>query len=202
MIALTSWFGYVTKLGDMGVVLPLGLLLAASLWWLHSPRSSRQFLRALAYCITLILLLKVAFLSCGSVWRVGLSSPSGHTGMSLMVYGSIATVALPRERGWWRAMLGASAVLLVAAIGLSRVWLGAHNLAEVACGALAGLFAYLCFALPYSKLPQPRFSIACLLAVLGAGLLLSYGMVLPAETALRTLVEPLHASCSAAASLL
>lgn len=60
------------------------------------------------------------------------SFPSGHALASLAVYGALVYVFASRN-------VLAAAALLVAAIGLSRVYLGAHYLSDVLAGYSAGL---------------------------------------------------------------
>jgi undecaprenyl-diphosphatase len=62
----------------------------------------------------------------------GLSFPSGHA----MVIFTIATLASPYFKGWWKALPWA----LAAAVCLSRVYLGAHFPLDVAAGAGLGVF--------------------------------------------------------------
>ena len=62
----------------------------------------------------------------------GLSFPSGHA----MVIFAIATLVAPYFKGWWKVLPWA----LGAAVGLSRVYLGAHFPLDVAAGAGLGMF--------------------------------------------------------------
>lgn len=62
----------------------------------------------------------------------GLSFPSGHA----MVIFAITALVASYFKGWWKALPWA----LAAAVGLSRVYLGAHFPLDVAAGAGLGLF--------------------------------------------------------------
>ena len=67
------------------------------------------------------------------------SFPSGHAMDSLVVYGLLAYLALERiERPATRRLLVAATGLFVAAIGLSRLYLGVHYPSDVTAGFLAG----------------------------------------------------------------
>lgn len=67
------------------------------------------------------------------------SFPSGHSLVSLAVYGSIALLLAQQvRRPAWRILLFAGTVLLVLAIGFSRLYLGVHFLSDVLAGFAAG----------------------------------------------------------------
>ena len=69
----------------------------------------------------------------------GYSFPSGHAMVSLCFYGLLAFLAARRLSCWrWRIAVAAAAVLLVGAIGVSRVYLGVHYPTDVAAGYMAG----------------------------------------------------------------
>lgn len=78
------------------------------------------------------------------------SFPSGHTAYVTSVLG--LTAVLLADRGRWR--LAAAAVLIVAAMGPSRVVLGVHWLSDVLAGyaiGLAWLLLILAFGLPWAR---------------------------------------------------
>jgi membrane-associated phospholipid phosphatase len=68
------------------------------------------------------------------------SFPSGHAMASTIGYAMLAYLVsrLADLRGWRRASLFAGAGVLIAAIGLSRVYLGVHYPSDVAAGFAAG----------------------------------------------------------------
>jgi membrane-associated phospholipid phosphatase len=71
--------------------------------------------------------------------------PSGHTMGSTLFYGTLAVFVAHSVRTWrWRVLAFWIAALAVALIGLSRIYLGAHYLTDVA-GAIAVGLAWLAF---------------------------------------------------------
>lgn len=78
---------------------------------------------------------------------VGFSFPSGHAMVAAMFFGFLAMVAwihLPDPGG--RIALTSTLALLPIAIGVSRIYLGAHWFSDVIAGWTAGLFCVLLLA--------------------------------------------------------
>lgn len=75
-----------------------------------------------------------------ALWEAGgYSFPSGHAMGSLAVLGALAYLAVHMTRRWRvRSALVSLALLLVAAISLSRIYLGVHWLSDVVGGLAAG----------------------------------------------------------------
>lgn len=74
------------------------------------------------------------------IHRVSYSFPSGHAMDSLVVYGFLAFLLLERTTSAvQRRLVVAGAIVLIVAIGFSRMYLGVHYLSDVVGGVLAGM---------------------------------------------------------------
>ncbi|MCF6217600.1 MAG: VTT domain-containing protein [Gammaproteobacteria bacterium] len=127
-----------SALGD-GVMI-LTLVISVLLWmvWKRAWREALYWLAAVGFAALAVALFKysyhfprpVAMYSGANAY----SFPSAHATLSIVVYGYLAMLAaqtLPDSRRW---LPYAAAALLVAGIGFSRLYLGAHWLADVLGG--------------------------------------------------------------------
>jgi len=81
----------------------------------------------------------------------GYSFASGHTIGATLLYGQLALFVLPAMKGrHWRRLTVASAALLIALVGFSRIALGAHFLTDVLSAIVFGIF-WLAFCLFATK---------------------------------------------------
>lgn len=180
-----SFMNTVTQFGDLAVLLPLVVTLAAALLLSDGHRASAYLLVALAGCLALMGLLKLFFLSCGGALGLAIASPSGHAAASTFVLGSVCVVVTLQLRGLQRIIIFAATVAAIIAIDVSRVVLGAHSIIEVLIGTAVGALCLALFALPYAGLPRQSLK----LGWLGCGALLAalvlHGCHLPIEELLR-----------------
>jgi undecaprenyl-diphosphatase len=70
---------------------------------------------------------------------LGKSFPSGHAMSATVTYGALALVFLPALPRRWRPVALCGVVLLVLAIGTSRLFLGVHFVSDVVGGFVLGL---------------------------------------------------------------
>jgi membrane-associated phospholipid phosphatase len=138
--ALTGLMRFVTNLGDWQVVMTATLCLFAYLWYRRDHTHILVALVAMMGAGILDASLKLAFhrarpdpffIARPSTY----SFPSGHALISLCFYGLLAgTLTHDMQSKWQRVLAWSAAVLLVALIGLSRVYLGVHWPSDVIAG--------------------------------------------------------------------
>lgn len=175
---------FITDLGDSALTVSLTVILTAYL--IHQGQRRAALAMALSFAATsaLIALGKITLYShCASydVFSSPLRSPSGHTALSLSVYGTAALIVASPRTGIIRAALPAAALILAGLIGITRVLIGAHSVADVVVGfciGLAVLAALWRFALKDAPVRCRWRPVAWF--CLGWGLLL-FGLHMPSE---------------------
>ena len=87
---------------------------------------------------------------------LGGSFPSGHALTSFTALGLLVLLTWPRLTGWTRSITVVAAIVLVVAVGFSRLILGVHYLTDVLGGWLLGLLVLAAAsAIPQSAFPAP-----------------------------------------------
>lgn len=134
----------VTDLGGMAVVPWLCALVAVMLAW------RREWAGACAVVVSVLATQAMVALIKGAVGRprpgdsdalvhaAGHTFPSGHAATAAALYGALVLVACDRLTGRTRAFVAGAALAVAAAIGASRVYLGAHYPSDVLAGWLLG----------------------------------------------------------------
>jgi len=180
--AFVQWF---TDFGDQGIVLPMLIVLAATLAW-------RQWWKGvLAWCVVTftvlgtMMILKLAFGACG--WEVpylNIMSPSGHTAATTMLYAGICYLywrwCFP---GYRTAFIASMIAVLIAA---SRLYLHYHTVEETLVGAFVGV-AGVCALRGWAGQPPnlPKLApLFCFLVIVGW----QHGRRLPAEQQIHSFV--------------
>lgn len=135
---------FITTIGEPTVLVILGLILAAVLLGLQKRREALMLAIASGGGLALNFALKAAFNRARpELWDriidVSFKSfPSGHATMSLVVYGAIG-YGLARQFPTWQKLIATITVLLVGAIGFSRLYLGVHWPTDIIAGYATGL---------------------------------------------------------------
>ncbi len=162
-----------TELGDAAVTIPVA---AAVLVWLLGRRAWRDALywvSAVGFGALAVVIIKLALklprplpLYSGAE---AYSFPSSHAILSTVVYGLLAVFAAPAFGARWRWIPYATAVLLIVGIAFSRLYLGAHWLADVTAGVALGTVWIALLAIARERrLPAPAAARGPLVAALAA----------------------------------
>jgi membrane-associated phospholipid phosphatase len=194
----------VTDFGDSAVTLPLAAATFAFLALSGWRRGALVFAVAVLGCGAAIGLSKLILISCGQRLIAGAVNPSGHMAMSTVVYGSLAVLLGSSSLPPWRWSLIGTAGLLMAAIGVSRVMLGAHSPAEVVGGFTIGLVAATVFDRLLHAGPIKRLRLGWLAAAALVIILAMHGTRWPIENTIRSIVALLRHNvpqCTATAQL-
>ena len=142
-----------TFLGTHTFLIPANLLLTA--WFLFIKKRRWYSIKVPAVALSSLLLmfiLKLIFhrdrpLSPLLQVAKGFSFPSGHALMSVTFYGLLILIVWQNiQQAWLRWILSVFLVLLIMAIGLSRVYLRVHYASDVLAGFAVGL-VWLLFSL-------------------------------------------------------
>jgi undecaprenyl-diphosphatase len=141
---LVAILNQISAFGGRPFLIPL--VVVAGIWLLVRKRQRLALYLAVAFAGDLLLdpAVKAAVgrlrpvLADPVLHAPGNSFPSGHALASMVVYGALILIFLPALRGRWRWVVVTVAGLLVLAIGVSRVALGAHYVTDVLGGWLLG----------------------------------------------------------------
>jgi undecaprenyl-diphosphatase len=152
--ALTSLMTEVTPLGTGAVVLVVVGVAAAFLWHTEHRLSARLLLASTAGSILLNNVLKLWFdrprptVFAWETHAASSSFPSGHAMSATVVYGTVAyLLARLQKHRWSRALTLSAAVVLIALICATRLYLGVHYPSDVLGGIVVGLaWAGFCMA--------------------------------------------------------
>lgn len=186
---MRPWLVGLTDFGDLAVLLPLA---AAMLAWLliYYPRASPRWVIALGFCLSLTALSKIAFYACPPAGDM--HSPSGHTSLSTLVYGALTLVAATAWPGRRRVLVIGAGTGVILVIGLSRLLLDAHSVAELSLGLAIGIVSLIGFSQKYLQVPNMKVWPLLTAAVVLASIL--HGHELHAEQFLHRLTRyvPIH----------
>ena len=138
MLAL-SW------IGSPFALVPAVALAAGLLWWRGLKNDAVLVVAAALGGVALNEVMKLYFkrsrpdLPWAFVHEHSFSFPSGHSVLAIVMYGIIVYKTLDKlHSGWARTALMVGAFLMVAGIGVSRVYLGVHYPSDVAAGYFVG----------------------------------------------------------------
>ena len=135
-----------TTLGSVTVLLPLAGVAVAGLWSVGRRRAAWLLAITMIGATLLDQVLKFAFQRprpepfFNTPLPKSYSFPSGHALINCCFFGVMAAILTVRERRRWvRIAIWTVAAVLVALIGLSRIYLGVHYASDVVAGYLAAI---------------------------------------------------------------
>ncbi len=181
---------FLSDFADQAVILPLVLATALALWLGGWRRGACAWL--LVCCATLgaVGLTKLAVFALGPFPAIPLLlSPSGHTASAGLVYGGLIGLLFTGTRPRHLVVIAAA---LAAGIGLTRMALGLHTLADTLVGAAIGLAGAAVLELTAGPRPD-RFPRLLPIGFAVAVLLGFHGLRMPAEPWLRVVAQTLAA---------
>jgi len=144
---------FFTHLHSTPGILALSSLMA--IYWLRSKAWDWLLTLVLTVPMGMLLnvLLKNIFQRARPVFELPLltlntySFPSGHAAAATLFYGVLAAWFISRTTAWrWRTAIALAAAMMVALVGLSRIYLGIHYLSDV-LAAIAASGCWLVFSL-------------------------------------------------------
>ena len=145
--ALTTWMKFFSFVGSPLVLTISGIVVVTIFILQKHKRAVVLFLIAMAGELVLDLSLKAFFQRTrpepffGYVLPSSSSFPSGHALGSMCFFGVLAwLVAARTENTTLKVIIWLTAVFLIAAIGISRIYLGVHYPSDVLAGYATGIF--------------------------------------------------------------
>ena len=181
-----------TDFGDAAIVVPLSAVMLVWLLRFHPHRAAGLWVVAIGLCLAGTAFLKILFYSCPPV--SDLVSPSGHTSLSMLVYGGIALVITAEGRGWQRVTILAAGAALIVGIAGSRLVLNKHSALEVGVGLLIGTLTLPLFARGYLRLRSEERPLLSLVLPAIVVVAVFHGQELRAESFLHAISRHLHLS--------
>ena len=168
----------VTEMGDTLVVTAVGLAVAVWLAWKRTWRTCVFWLLATAGGSGINTAIKVALHRArpGDMHYAGWSAysfPSGHSTTNAVLYGFLAIIVMRLVKPAWRLAVAAGALVFVAAIAISRLYVGAHWLSDVVGGLTFGSLWLALLGLAYLYRQAEPLNTSNLLAVAGATLVVA-----------------------------
>lgn len=167
-----------TEMGDTLVVTAVGVVVAGWLAWKRAWRTCVFWLLAAGGGSAINTAIKVALHRArpGDMHYAGWSAysfPSGHSTTNAVLYGFLAIIVMRLVKPAWRLAVAAGALAFVAAIAVSRLYLGAHWLSDVIGGLTFGCLWLALLGLAYLYRQTEPLDAGKLLGVAGGALVLA-----------------------------
>jgi len=142
---IVKFFSYLTLLGQWQVALSLTILASLLFWLWHKRNYILPFWLTLAGTEIFVFLGKLVVerprpLDVGYYLEKSYSFPSGHSALSIALFGFWVYFGWRNIKSWKRKLnLLFACLLIILAVGFSRLYLGLHYLSDVLGGYLLGL---------------------------------------------------------------
>ena len=146
---MASFLHVVTNFGDLGVLLPMVLVISIWLLAIGRYRLLVWWLIAAFACIGSTGVLKIYFYVCPPI--PDLHSPSGHTSLSTLVYGALTLAVATTFVRWRRLAIMLLGAVFILSIDLSRIVLHYHSIIEVLIGSVIGIATLALFGFEFWK---------------------------------------------------
>lgn len=179
-IWLDNIFIAITFMGEKKILLPAALLIGIWLFWRRHIKTGLIWLAVVISGTGVAYTVKNLFFSLRPEGLLNgpttSSFPSGHTTLSMVVYGFLAFLIASSLASSKRVYIYTSAGIVIGLVALSRLYLGAHWLTDVLAGLFLG-FAFVLFGTiiylrrPIKPLPLGSFSAVSLglIGLIGLG---------------------------------
>ncbi len=146
---LTEIFFWITMLGQWEIILSLTIIVSALIWFWRKPLFLSPFLLTVGSAAALSALGKIVIqrprpLEVAVFQERFFSFPSGHATIVVALYGFLAYLVF-RFSAKWQNKVNAVffSAVIIAAVGISRLYLGAHYLSDVIGGYFLGAMCLL-----------------------------------------------------------
>ena len=159
--AMTFVMRVVTMSGSAVVLFSLSLIVALAFFAKKKYRALILFVATMAGSSLLNMVLKLSFHRTRPLpffdteVPTSFSFPSGHALMSFCFYSSMAALISARSNSrTFRSVVWVVAALLIAAVGVSRIYLGVHYPSDVIAGYAAAFIWVMCIVVVDRAIPR------------------------------------------------
>jgi membrane-associated phospholipid phosphatase len=123
-------------------------------------------------------------------------SPSGHTSLSMLVYGAITLVTAAETKGVLQKTMLLAGICVILAIAVSRLLLHVHSFPEVAIGLMIGAGALVLFCRSYRRLEGGTAWVILLIAASTILAVVLHGRVFDGQSIVQNLANYFRIYCA------